>query len=71
VELICPFDSDDPEFIRGFEVGALWERLKTDGPCEATLHAANAEMAMRLAEAAHRDFSGEDLGDDWVHVRFH
>ncbi len=27
------FDTDDPEFQRGFEIGVLWERLVTDGAC--------------------------------------
>jgi hypothetical protein len=70
MNLIFPFDSDHPEFVRGFEIGALWERLKAGGPCEATLHATNAEMAIRLAEATGRSFTGEDLGDDWVAIRF-
>jgi hypothetical protein len=70
MDLVCPFDSDHPEFTRGFELGVLWERLKKPGPFEATLHATNAEMVMRVAEAAGRSFSGEDIGDDWVSVRF-
>jgi len=71
MDLICPFDSDDPEFVRGFEIGALWERLKNGPPCQATIHATNAEMVIRLAAAADMGFSAEDLGGDWVHVEFH
>ena len=70
MDLICPFDSDDPEFARGFEAGALWERLKADPACEATIHATNVEMVMRMAKAAHREVATETLDDDWVHVTF-
>jgi hypothetical protein len=70
MDLICPFDSDDPEFVRGFEIGALWERLKAGMPCEAMIHAANAEMVIRLAEASSVGFSAEDLGGDWIQVEF-
>jgi hypothetical protein len=71
MDLIFPFDSDDPEFVRGFEIGALWERLKGGIPCAATLHAVNAEMVIRLAEASAVSFSAEDLSDDWIQVEFH
>ena len=70
MDLICPFDSDDPEFARGFEAGALWERLKADPACEATVHASNAEMVTRMASAARREVSIEALEDDWIHVTF-
>ena len=67
--LILPFDSDEPEFTRGFEAGALWERLKNQPGFEGTVHAENAEMVMRIAEATGCEFSGEDVGDGWLHVR--
>ncbi|HUZ41179.1 MAG TPA: hypothetical protein VMU68_07285 [Acidimicrobiales bacterium] len=71
MELICPFDSDDPEFVRGFEIGALWERLKSREPVTATIHATNIEMTMRIAEATGIAFRAEDLDDDWLQVEFH
>lgn len=43
--LILAFDSDSPEFTRGFELGQLWERLNRDGWLHQPLaHASNAEM---------------------------
>lgn len=71
MELICPFDSDDPEFVRGFEVGALWERLKTREAFETTIHATNVEMVMRLADAADRGYFAAELTDDLIQVEFH
>ncbi len=71
MDLVCPFDTDDPEFTRGFEAGVLWATLRSGEPCEATIHGTNAEMAMRMAEATGRPFCGEDLGDDWLAVSFH
>lgn len=69
LKLVCPFDTDDPEFVRGFEMGMLWERMKRDQPFDMMVHATNAEMVMRLADAAGRPFSGEEIGEDWVAVR--
>lgn len=71
VHLICPFDSDDPEFARGFELGLLWERLKDEEPCEVTIHASNVEMVMRFADVTNRPFRADDLSDEWIHVMFH
>jgi len=70
MDLVLPFDSDDPEFARGFEAGRLWEQLKDDAPVEVTIHASNVEMAMRIAEAAGREFRGEDVTAEWVQVHF-
>ena len=62
------FDTDDHEFVRGFEIGVLWERLSVDPECEITVHASNAEMVMRVAKAVGCQFSGRDLGDDRIFV---
>jgi|GraSoiStandDraft_4_1057263.scaffolds.fasta_scaffold1129181_2 hypothetical protein len=69
--LVLPFDTDDPEFVRGFEVGRLWERMKlTPEPFEETVHSTNAEMVMRMAEAQKRLVSGTELDDMWMTVSF-
>ena len=65
------FDTDDHEFVRGFEIGVLWERLSVDPECEITVHASNAEMVMRVAKAVGCQFSGRDLGDDRIFVELH
>jgi len=64
------FDTDDPEFARGFEIGVLWERLNSLGSCHMSIHASNAEMVTRMASAARREVSIEALEDDWIHVTF-
>ena len=67
--LVLPFDSDDAEFCRGVEAGRLWEQLKTGEPVEQTIHATNAEMAIRMCEALDREFSAEELDDTWLEFR--
>jgi hypothetical protein len=67
--LVLAFDTDDPEFIRGFEAGQLWEILSRGGHVCRTVHGENAEMVMRMAEALDMTFSASDLGDGWLHVQ--
>jgi hypothetical protein len=67
--LILAFDSDDPEFCRGFEAGHLWERIQNDHTSwDSVVHATNAEMVMRMCEAEDRGFRSEDMDDDFVQV---
>jgi hypothetical protein len=69
---LLPFDSDDPEFARGFELGRLWELLR-ERPEDEVLeyaHAANAEMLIRLGEATSRRVRSEELGGGWLSVTF-
>lgn len=67
-DLLLPFDTDDAEFVRGFEAGRLWEQLKSGEPIDQTIHAANAEMAIRMCEAAERQFSAEELDETWIEL---
>ena len=67
--LVLPFDTDDPEFVRGFEAGRLWEQLKGGEAVDQTIHAANAEMAIRMCEATERRFSAEELDETWIELR--
>lgn len=62
------FDTDDPEFQRGFEIGVLWERLRSDGSCHMAVSVANAEMVIRVAQAFGCQFSGTELGEDQISV---
>lgn len=68
--LILPFDSDDPEFVRGFEAGRMWQRIKNDHTTwDEIIHASNAEMVMRMCEVQTRTFRAEETGvDDFVRV---
>jgi hypothetical protein len=70
--LLLPFDTDEPDFIRGFEIGRLWELLKTGGEVNEVIHASNAEMVVRLAEATERIVTtDEPIDADWMEVTFH
>jgi hypothetical protein len=66
------FDTDDSEFVRGFEAGRLAGRLERqrDEPIEQYVHATNAEMMLRLGEAAGRKVWSRDAGEGWLIVRF-
>ncbi|MGD0311803.1 MAG: hypothetical protein ABSC90_05020 [Acidimicrobiales bacterium] len=65
------FDTDDPEFQRGFEIGVLWERLVTDGACNMAVSASNAEMVIRVAQAFGCRFSGQEIEDDQISVELY
>lgn len=67
--LVLKFDTDDPEFTRGFELGQLWERVEQQGYVDQLLHSENAEMVIRIAESKKLRFSAEDLGSGWLQVR--
>jgi hypothetical protein len=69
--LVLPFDTDDPEFVRGVEVGMLHQRLCSERlPITATIHASNVEMALRLAEAHSASASADELGSDFLSVNY-
>lgn len=68
-QLVLPFDTDDVEFVRGFEAGRMWERIKSDHTdWDETVHANNAEMIMRMCERENRSFRAEILDDTFAHV---
>lgn len=68
---LLPFDTDDPEFARGFEAGRLWALLRAgDDEVVQCIDASNAEMAMRLAEATERTVVATELGHDWLEATF-
>ncbi|HVC68490.1 MAG TPA: hypothetical protein VND44_12915 [Acidimicrobiales bacterium] len=71
MESTVHFDTDDPEFSRGFEIGILWERLSSDGACHMAVSAANAEMVLRVAKAFDCVFSGQELADDMISVELY
>lgn len=71
--LLLPFDTDDPQFARGFEAGRIWAtlRLEPDEPHEVIVHASNAEMAMRIAGATGRFVQGDESDDGlWITLTF-
>jgi hypothetical protein len=65
------FDTNAPEFVRGVEIGRLWEIVKqTDDEVEEFVHASNAEMVLRIAEATGRTVRSEELNEPWLLVTF-
>lgn len=69
--LVLPFDTDSSEFVRGVEIGRLWEKLKVeDGIVIETIHLSNAEMVIRIAEALERPVISEEHDDTWMTVTF-
>lgn len=69
--LALPFDTDDPEFTRGVEVGLTYAMAQAaEEPFEVTMHASNSEMAIRIAEATRRAVRSEDLKSGHIRVHF-
>jgi hypothetical protein len=66
--LVLPFDTDDSQFVRGFEAGRLWEQTATGEPFSQTIHSSNTEMAIRICEAREMPFSAEQLDDNWTEL---
>lgn len=72
--LLLTFDrtaeADEP-FAHGFECGRIWALCQSDADeVIETVHAANAEMMIRIAEATGREVQSSELGDDWIEVAF-
>ena len=66
------FDSDDPEFCRGFEVASIWAKLQGEPEVamDFYMHDTNIEMAMRIAESLNREVRSTELNDNWLMVLF-
>jgi len=61
-EFLLVFDSEDPEFARGFACGEIWACLSDDvAVVKAVITSDCTEMVMRMAEAANYDFEARDL----------
>lgn len=70
---LLAFDSDDPQFARGFECGRIWTLLTTEGAevlGGQPFHATNVEMVLRMVEAAGAELTAEFTDDDaWMVLR--
>jgi hypothetical protein len=71
-QCVLLFDSQDPEFARGYEAGVVEGRLRAlpDEPVTELVHADNAEMMLRIAEATGRSVCSQEKADDWLEVSF-
>lgn len=69
---VLAFDTDDDSFVNGFECGRTWQMLREDQDrsIEVMVHACNAEMLIRMAEATGRDVKSEEMGGVWIWVSF-
>ena len=70
--MVLPFDSDDPEFCRGWEAATIYESLRND-PFHRQrfqIHSENAEMALRIAERFGRPVMLLSDADDWLDMEF-
>lgn len=71
-EALLLFDTDDPEFARGFEVGRIYEMFVNDNPevMGQPFHASNVEMVLRIAEARGVSVTAEFTDDpNWMVLR--
>lgn len=70
--LLLSFDRKGRKFADGFECGRIWALLREYPASEVTetVHARNAEMFIRMAEATERPFSSVAADDDFVEVTF-
>jgi hypothetical protein len=70
--LLLEFDNQSPKFAYGFECGRIWALLREYPASEIreTMHARNAEMILRMAEATGRIVTTEDAGPDHLEATF-
>lgn len=65
------FDTDAPEFCRGWQAGVLYAELRdSTEPHEQWVFGTNAEMILRIAEATGRDLVIEEHEYDWMLAKF-
>lgn len=71
------FDSDDPEFCRGFEAADVYRSAQLfaadqiPGPTlTQTVHATNAEMMLRIADRLGLAVRSEEVDDGWLFVTY-
>lgn len=68
------FDSDDTQFVRGFEAGRVYASLGAELEVRRDeafmVHVENAEMMLRIAERYGLYVRSEGLEDGWLEVEF-
>jgi len=70
--LILAFDSDNPEFTRGVEIGLLWSDLYVPKSemFIVTMHLSNSEMMLRVAETLGYIVRIKELDSVWCEATF-
>jgi hypothetical protein len=71
--ILLRFDTDSPDFARGFETGRIWQLCRADPDEEIveTVHITNTEMLLRIAEATGRTCRAVELDDVFVEITFY
>lgn len=63
--LVLPFDSDHPEFTRGFACGQAWQLIELDTPgIEMMITSDNLYMFITMADAKGYDIEMEETGKE-------
>lgn len=76
-----PFDTEDAEFSRGFEAGRVYDLVGNLTASDAsaaewadfmplTVHVANAEMMLRIAERHGVQVAAVEVDETWMDVTF-
>lgn len=76
--LMLKYDTEHPEFARGFQCGMIWQLLHGGvHEFEIPVYLTNTEMVMRMAEAAGYTYTAryeddsELVGEaDWILIKF-
>ena len=61
--LALAFDTAGADFVRGVEVWRLWERMRSDEPIDAQVHASNAEIGCQGYRLTSSDGAVYHFGD--------
>ena len=71
-EPILKFVDESASFVHGFEAGRVYQALHDDAEEQTfTIHGANAELMLRIAESTEREIRWEETDTaDWCVVTF-
>jgi hypothetical protein len=71
-EKILDYDSDDDEFVRGFEAGRIYDRARhgNESSFDEIVHTGNLAMMGRIADATNRSLRSKFIDRYWTHVFF-
>jgi hypothetical protein len=68
-DLLMPFDTDEREFTRGFQMGMVWALSEPAPTTSVMVYAVNAELLVRMKERGCR-FACREANDDWLEIEF-
>lgn len=67
--LMLNFDTNHPEFYRGFEAGLIWAHAANCGSLDAIVHTVNTEMILRICEALDIPFRADPINDSLMRIQ--